>query len=57
MPTHDTRSEILRKVNFTIQLLREAAELLESSPEKRTRRLGVNRYADKAIDRRLMREE
>jgi len=31
MPTQDTRSQIARKVNFPIQLLREAAELLEAS--------------------------
>ena len=30
MPTQDTRSQIARKVNFAIQLLREAAELLEN---------------------------
>jgi hypothetical protein len=33
MPTQDTRSQIARKVNFAIQLLREAAELMESSPK------------------------
>jgi hypothetical protein len=33
MPTQDTRSQIARKVNFAIQLLREAAELLEASPK------------------------
>jgi hypothetical protein len=31
MPTQDTRSQVARKVNFAIQLLREAAELLEPS--------------------------
>jgi hypothetical protein len=31
MPTQDTRSQIARKVNFAIQLLREAAELMEPS--------------------------
>ena len=30
MPTQNTRSQIDRKVNFAIQLLREAAELLEA---------------------------
>jgi hypothetical protein len=33
MPTQkDTQSQIARKVNFAIQLLREATELLETSP-------------------------
>jgi hypothetical protein len=33
MPTQkDTQSQIARKVNFAIQLLREASELLETSP-------------------------
>jgi hypothetical protein len=33
MPTQkDTQSQIARKVNFAIQLLRETAELLETSP-------------------------
>jgi hypothetical protein len=32
MPTQDTRSQVARKVSFAIQLLREAAELMESSP-------------------------
>jgi len=31
MPTQNTQSQIVRKVNFAIQLLREAAELLEAS--------------------------
>jgi hypothetical protein len=35
MPTHkDTQSQIARKVNFAIQLLREASELLETSPRQ-----------------------
>ena len=54
MPTQDTRSQIARKVNFAIQLLREAAELLESSPTKAPLR-GVNRYADRSYDKRMMR--
>src|SRR4051794_24497867 len=29
MPKQDTRSSVARKVNFTIQVLREAVELLE----------------------------
>jgi hypothetical protein len=33
MPTQDTRSQVARKVNFAIQLLREAAELIEM-PDK-----------------------
>jgi hypothetical protein len=33
MPTQtDTQSQIARKVNFAIQLLRETVELLETSP-------------------------
>jgi hypothetical protein len=33
MPTQkDPQSQIARKVNFAIQLLRETAELLETSP-------------------------
>jgi hypothetical protein len=31
MPTQDTRSQIARKVNFAIQFLREAAELLDAA--------------------------
>jgi hypothetical protein len=35
MPTQkDTQSQIARKVNFAIQLLREASELLETSPRQ-----------------------
>jgi hypothetical protein len=34
MPTQkDTQSHIARKVNFAIQLLRETAELLKTSPK------------------------
>ena len=34
MPTQtDTQSQIARKVNFAIQLLRETADLLETSPK------------------------
>jgi hypothetical protein len=34
MPTQkDTLSQIARKVNFAIQLLRETADLLETSPK------------------------
>jgi hypothetical protein len=34
MPTQkDTQSQIARKVNFAIQLLRETAELLKTSPK------------------------
>jgi hypothetical protein len=36
MPKQDTRSQVARKVNFAIQLLREAAELMESSPKEAT---------------------
>jgi hypothetical protein len=49
MPTQDTRSQIARKVNFAIQLLREAAELMESSPKATpTRR---SRYTRRSIER------
>jgi hypothetical protein len=35
MPTQkDTQSQVARKVNFAIQLLREASELLETSPRQ-----------------------
>jgi hypothetical protein len=40
MPTDDTQLQIARKVNFAIQLLREALKLLEaqkkSTPTRRT---------------------
>jgi hypothetical protein len=49
MPTQDTRSQVARKVNFAIQLLRESAELLEQSstttPTRRTR------YTRRSIER------
>ena len=49
MPTQDTRSQIARKVNFAIQLLREAAELMESSPKATpTRR---SRYPQRSPER------
>jgi hypothetical protein len=49
MPTQDTRSQIARKVNFAIQLLREAAELMESSPKATpTRR---SRYPQRSTER------
>jgi hypothetical protein len=49
MPTQDTRSQIARKVNFAIQLLREAAELMESSPKASpTRR---SRYPQRSTER------
>ena len=49
MPTHDTRSQVARKVNFAIQLLRETAELLVSSPKTTpTRR---SRYPRRSIER------
>ena len=38
MPTQNPRAQIARKVNFAIQLLREAAELLEASPKVTTTR-------------------
>jgi hypothetical protein len=35
MPTQtDTQSQVARKVNFAIQHLREASELLETSPRQ-----------------------
>ena len=49
MPTQDTRSQIARKVNFAIQLLREAAELLEQSPKATPPRR--SRYTDRSIER------
>jgi hypothetical protein len=44
MPTQDTRSQIARKVNFAIQLLREAAELMESAPKATPTRRSIERY-------------
>jgi hypothetical protein len=39
MPTQNTRLHIARKVNFAIQLLREAAELMEASHKTTPTRL------------------
>jgi hypothetical protein len=36
MPTQDTRSQIARKVNHAIKVLREAAELLAETSQKST---------------------
>lgn len=36
MPTQNTRSQIARKVNFALQLLREATELLDELSSKTT---------------------
>jgi hypothetical protein len=36
MPTQNPRSQIARKVNFAIQLLREASELLNASQNATT---------------------
>jgi hypothetical protein len=49
MPTQDTRSQIARKVNFAIQLLREAAELMESSPKATPARR--SRYPQRSTER------
>ena len=49
MPTQDTRSRIARKVNFAIQLLREAAELLEASPKAMSTRRP--RYTRRSTER------
>jgi hypothetical protein len=49
MPTQDTRSQIARKVNFAIQLLREAAELLETSSKTTSTR--SPRYTRRSIER------
>ena len=49
MPTQDTRSQIARKVNFAIQLLREAAELMESWPKATPTR--HSRYTRRSIER------
>jgi hypothetical protein len=37
------KSQIARKVNFAIQLLREASELLETSPRSRRSTFSTNR--------------
>jgi hypothetical protein len=44
---NDTQSQIARKVNFAIQLLREASELLETSPKPTFRR----RYQRRSSER------
>jgi hypothetical protein len=45
MPTQtDTQSQIARKVNFAIQLLREASELLETSSPNTTFSAKRSRY-------------
>ena len=49
MPTQTTRSQIDRKVNFAIRLLREAAELLQASPE--TTSTQGPRYPRRLIER------
>ena len=49
MPTQNTRSQIDRKVNFAIRLLREAAELLQASPETTSTR--SPRYPRRPIER------
>jgi hypothetical protein len=49
MPTQDTQSQIARKVNFAIQLLREAAELLEPSPKATPARR--TRYTPRSTER------
>jgi hypothetical protein len=39
MPTQtDTQSQIARKINFAIQLLRESAELLDVEPSRENNR-------------------
>jgi hypothetical protein len=40
----DTQSQVARKVNFAIQLLRESAELLETSESKTTFSTRRSRY-------------
>ena len=44
MPTQDTRSQIARKVNFAIQLLRETTELLDIESPKTTFSMKRSRY-------------
>jgi hypothetical protein len=48
MPTQNTQSQIARKVNFALQLLREATELLEAPKTASTWR---PRYARRPIER------
>ena len=48
MPTQDKQSQIARKVNFAIQLLREATELMDASQKTTPARL---RYARRAFER------
>ena len=47
MPTQDKQSQIARKVNFAIQLLREATELMGASQTTPAR----PRYARRAFER------
>ena len=52
MPTQkDTQSQIARKVNFAIQLLREASELMET-PSKTTFSTKRSRYPRRAPSER-----
>ena len=51
MPKQDTRSSVARKINFTIQVLREAAELLEvaetpSTPQRTRYTRGSTKRAE-----------
>ncbi len=50
MPTQDTQAKIARKVNFAIQLLREAAELL-GAPETPAQKQGA-RYPRRPVAER-----
>ncbi len=50
MPTQDTHAKIARKVNFAIQLLREAAELLDA-PEQPAQKQGP-RYPRRPVAER-----
>ena len=50
MPTQkDTQSHIARKVNFAIQLLRETAELLETSPRSSRPTFSAKRSRSSAV--------
>jgi hypothetical protein len=50
MPTQkDTQSQIARKVNFAIQLLRETADLLETSPRSPRSTFSAKRYRSSAV--------
>src|SRR6266853_5685836 len=54
MPTQkDTQSQVARKVNFAIQLLRETADLLETRPNRHSARSALAIRADTMSSRAM----